>query len=87
MALGVEASDGLRKLTLEARTISGAAIDLTAVQIQPILRPYTIFAVCRLETAAGDVTDLSITWQAVPKLPESGELGTVIGMGGAQPTP
>ena len=83
MALAVEASDGARKLTIEARTIAGADIDLTDLQIRPILRQYTIFAILRLTTAAGDTTDLEITWQAVPKLPDTQNIGTVVGIGAA----
>jgi len=82
MALGVEAADGNRKLTVESRTLAGADLDLQAVQIQPILRPYTIFAVVRVATAAGDVADLSITWQATPRLSEANDVGSPIGMGG-----
>jgi len=80
MALGVETSDGLRKITLTTRAVSGAPLDLTAIQIQPILRPYTVFAQIRGETAAGDVFEMDLTWQAVPKTPETADIGPRMGL-------
>jgi len=80
MALGRSVTDGFRKLTVEARVISGGNPDVQSMIIRPILRPFSVFAVARIVGSGGEVYDLELLWQATPRLPENVDLGPTVGM-------
>ena len=78
MALGRSVTDGFRKLTVEARVISGGDPDVQSMMIRPILRPFSVFAVARIVGAGGEVYDLEILWQATPRMAENADQGPAV---------
>lgn len=81
MSQGAEVTDGRQKLTATYVSLSGTPPDLTSLKTEPILRPYTVRAVLRVEASAAFTGDLELVWQAIPRLPETQNLGPVVGLG------
>ena len=79
MALGRTASDGFRRLDAITTVVSGGTPDETSLAFLPILRPYTLYAVLRITTTTATTMDVSITWQAQPKLADAQEVGAIVG--------